>query len=220
MTDASGFRAPPQVWLAFFASIGVAAASLVAFWTVVLPLVLVPLPMHILRRSFNYTNVRNALIALPFGVWATDVVIAGPNGATETVVGTPAVAVALLAGLAVFLVIRSELFRRWAKPVATRPRRMRAKDVKDAQQPVPVRYAVDAAPEDRAYAKSVDRASAGSDISGSTAMTAPTDRWCSDSSPSSTTSTNSIRKFVPSRSSSPILMTRCPASSNAPNGST
>lgn len=152
----SGFRAPRSVWLAFFASIPIAAVSLLAAWTVVVPLVLVPLPVRILRRSFNYTDVRNALIALPISTLVVMKITGSAEGSVAIVSGV-ATGVAVLAGLSMFLLIRSAPFRRWAKPAAARPRRMRSKGLSYAPKGVAVRYCIDAAREDRSYAEQVER---------------------------------------------------------------
>ncbi len=142
------------MWLAFLTSIAIAVSSLVAAWTLVIPAVLFPLPARILRRSFNYTDVRNALIGLPMAVLITDGAISRNDDFTA--VGDAAFGIALFAGPALFLLIRGGSFRRWVKPSAARPSGPGRKVSRDTRQPATVRYRIDAVPEDRGYADCVE----------------------------------------------------------------
>lgn len=153
----TGFRAPRRVWLAFLASIGVAITSLLTLWTVIVPFVLVPLPVRILRRSFNYTDVRNALIGLPFALALTYGAVARADEASNPLLES-AMAIAIVSVPGTFLLIRSGSFRRWVKPSAARPRSLRNVESGEDHQPLPVRYRIDAVPEDRKYAQVVTEA--------------------------------------------------------------
>ncbi len=65
----SGFKAPLTVWLAAALSVFTALYSLFAFWTFLIPWVLVPLPARILKRNFNLPKVQTALWALPLAIF-------------------------------------------------------------------------------------------------------------------------------------------------------
>ena len=124
--------------LAVFASL----SSLVTIWTVVLPLVLVPLPRRILRRRFDYTAVRTALWVLPVALLDTLLSQADLTFGLALFVAVPAI-------VALLLVMRSRSFGRWMTPAAgrTKPRRVVPVD----RRPSPVRYATDHAPQDEGY---------------------------------------------------------------------
>jgi hypothetical protein len=188
-----GFRAPARVWFAFVASILTALAACFAFWTLILPVVLVPLPLQVLRhsivgrgsrrhapdphgteprtslqrvaararlgwqgftrRTFNYTDVRNALFALPVATLFSSITF-DPN--SEAVVPLTVSSVTMLAAPATFLAIRGGAFRRWAQPAAARPTRRRPTSL-IAREPRRVVYRIDASPADRDYANIVER---------------------------------------------------------------
>lgn len=147
---ARGFRAPWSAWGALLASVAVAACSLFTIWSIIVPIVLVPLPLRIVRRSFNYTDVRNALIALPFAVDITDTAVGRSDDFTWW--GGIVNGVSIGAALAAYLCIRTKSFRRWATPSAVRQRRPRRRDVHEAEG-ARVRFRIDAVPEDRRYAE-------------------------------------------------------------------
>jgi hypothetical protein len=65
----AGFAAPPQVWLALVLSLIVLIGSFPAWWTLVLPYVLVPLPRQILQRSYVLHRVVPLLLILPPVYW-------------------------------------------------------------------------------------------------------------------------------------------------------
>ena len=67
----TGFKIPFVVWLAICLSGFVALFSLGAFWTIFIPLLLIPLPIQILRRNFKFTQVQSMLIMLPFALLMT-----------------------------------------------------------------------------------------------------------------------------------------------------
>lgn len=188
-----GFRAPARVWFAFATSITTALAACFAFWTLILPVVLVPLPFQILRhsivgyepaaepppegepeagmlhraqhsvrlgwrafsrRTFNYTDVRNALFALPIAA-TFSAIIFDPDG--EAVLPLAVLMVTYAAAPATYLLIRGGSFRRWAKPAAARPTYRRPTGLIE-REPRKVVYRIDAAPADRRYANVVDQA--------------------------------------------------------------
>ena len=147
----AGFRAPFRVWLGFLASIGVAASSLAAFWTVILPIVLVPLPYRILRRSFNYVDVRNALLALPMAIYITLVAVTRSDDGNHGLVDAAGV-LSFLCAPTLYFAMRGGSFRRWVEPAAARPRRLVRRVVAAERTPKSVPYRIDAVAEDETYA--------------------------------------------------------------------
>lgn len=65
----AGFKAPLIVWLAGGLSIVTAIYSLFAFWTVLIPWVLIPLPARIFKRNFNLSQSQTALWTLPIALF-------------------------------------------------------------------------------------------------------------------------------------------------------
>lgn len=65
----SGFKAPAVVWIAGLFSIITAIYSLFAFWTFLIPWVLIPLPVRIFKRDFNLSQVQTALWTLPIALF-------------------------------------------------------------------------------------------------------------------------------------------------------
>jgi TIR domain len=61
----TGFKAPFIVWLTIVLSALAGLYSLYAFWTVLLPLILVPLAWRVYKRSYNFSHVQTALWMLP-----------------------------------------------------------------------------------------------------------------------------------------------------------
>ena len=65
----TGFKAPLIIWLAGGLSIITAIYSLFAFWTVLIPWVLIPLPARIFKRNFNLSQSQTALWTLPIALF-------------------------------------------------------------------------------------------------------------------------------------------------------
>lgn len=102
---------PPLIVAAGIAFAALTALlSLPLFWTVALPLVLVPLPMRIMRRRFDYGSARLVLLALTL------------MGSLIAVGDGHPLAYGLLAALGTLLILRSRPFCRWMEPGAGRAR--------------------------------------------------------------------------------------------------
>ncbi len=153
-----GFRTEPAVWAAVIASVPVALLSLLTIWTVYLPLHLLPLPLNILKRKFNFFHVQTALLMLPLSMFFTAIIFAAErvSGEMEDMM-LSGFALSFLFGLPLIFLLRSTAMQRWGKPIATRPKRP-AKPRLDAAAPDPLRFAIDFAPEDKKYADAISRA--------------------------------------------------------------
>jgi hypothetical protein len=150
----AGFQASPVFWVSLILSVVVLIGSLPAWWTLVLPVVLVPLPMRIYRRNYIFHRVIPTLLALPFVYWLSwwmmfstpTSIFFGARGFALTWFPLSLLAGWLLAGL----LFTPDMQRR-GRPEAARLRFADALMV-DNRAPRPVRFAIDHAPEDMPYA--------------------------------------------------------------------
>lgn len=139
----TGFRAPFIVWVAVLLSVLVAILSLIPLWTVFIPWLLVPLPYKIFKRSFNFTQIQVALIALPFGI-SIGVALLGTDGRLANIISF------FLAWALVFI-LRSKAMQRWGKPEANIPKYIKPSRL-DIKNPQAIPFYVDHASEDRVVA--------------------------------------------------------------------
>jgi hypothetical protein len=150
----TGFKAPPVFWVSFILSVVVLIGSLPAWWTLVLPAVLVPLPRQIYKRNYIFHRVIPTLLVLPFVYWLTwwmmfstpTSIFFGARGFAATWFPLSLLAGWLLAGL----LLTPDMQRRGMPEAA----RLRFADplLVDNPSPRPVRFAIDHAPEDVRYA--------------------------------------------------------------------
>jgi hypothetical protein len=150
----TGFKAPTVFWACLFLSVIVLLGSFPAWWILVLPVVLVPLPWQIYERNYMFHRVIPTLLALPFVYWLSwwmmfstpTSIFFGARGFAATWFPLSMVAGWLLAGL----LFTPDMQRR-GRPEAAR---LRFADplIVDNQVLHPVRFAVDHAPEDMPYA--------------------------------------------------------------------
>lgn len=162
----SGFKAPLMIWLAAGLSVITAVYSLFAFWTLLIPWVLVPLPIRIFKRNFNLSQVQTALWTLTIGLFFTfglslELGIANadadfdPNRSIFYNLGLlflflqvyfiPAISFLTL------LALRSQAMQRWGRPEAGLPK-FASIYHPDIPHPQPVHFHIDHAPEDRLIA--------------------------------------------------------------------
>jgi hypothetical protein len=163
----SGFKAPFTVWLAAGLSVITAIYSLFAFWTLLIPWLLVPLPIRIFKRNFNLSQVQTALWTLPIGIFFTfglslELGIANadanfdPNRSIFYNYGL------LFLFLQVYLIpsislltlfmLRSKAMQRWGRPEAGLPKFANI-HYPNITRPQPVHFHIDHAPEDRLIAR-------------------------------------------------------------------
>jgi len=145
----TGFKVPLLVWVAAILSIFIALFSLGAIWTLFIPFLLVPLPYHIFKRDFNFTQVQIALIMLPLALYLTGDFAESDfiwNIADYMQWGSIPFVIALL------LILRTPSLQRWGKPVATLPKFANPIEPNNPN-PEPIAFFIDYAPEDRATAR-------------------------------------------------------------------
>jgi hypothetical protein len=145
----SGFKAPWEVWATIVLSVIVAFISLSAFWTIFIPLILIPLPYKIYKRSFDFMRVQASLLALPLSLTIAAFVYLDPE---------PDLIEAIIYGFetgiwgwVLLAVLRSAPLQRWGKPESTVPKFANPFNP-NIMNPTPTPFFVDYAPEDSAVA--------------------------------------------------------------------
>ena len=150
----TGFRAPWYVWATIALSIVVAFVSFQTFWTIFVPLLLIPLPYRIYKRSFDFTQVQAALVLLPFVLTLSRIVLFQED--TDIAV-MDALVEALYMGIwswLLLIILRTPALQRWHKPEATPPQFINPAKL-EKETPTPVPFFVDFAPQDRAVATEI-----------------------------------------------------------------
>ena len=110
----TGFKVPFIVWVSAIVGILAGLFSLFAWWTILIPLLLVPLPLRIFKRNFNYVQVQAALWLMPIGIF-----IAAFNSGLNEITFLFMVFSPLVSGL-LLLLMHSAGMQRWGKPEAIR----------------------------------------------------------------------------------------------------
>jgi hypothetical protein len=151
----AGFRTSPGVWLAFWVSLLAVVISVPAWWTIYIPILLVPLPAGILRREFHFYRTRFAVLTLPVVLLLSWILFLSYPQIQ------PVTSFCLLASLVVtpllLALLSSRAMRMWGKPIASVPRFANPYRPK-AKQPEPVPFFIEHAPEDHKYAEALARA--------------------------------------------------------------
>lgn len=155
----TGFKAALQFWLALFLSGIVLIGSIPAWWTLVLPYVLVPLPWQIYKRNYIFHRVIPTLLVLPLVYWLSSWMMF--SSSTSIFYEYRGFAftwfpVSLLAGWLLAGLLLSPDMQRRGLPEAARLRFANPLMV-DHQALRPVLFAIDHAPEDGRYAEDLRR---------------------------------------------------------------
>jgi hypothetical protein len=136
----TGFKAPWIVWTAIAVSVVVALLSLLEYWTLFIPWILVPLPYKIYKRNFNFTHVQTALLALPIASLLSEIVYQDPL--LRDVVWS-----GIVFGLLLLFILRSSAMQRWGRPEAIIPRYINPHDA-GISTPTPIPFYVEYAVQD------------------------------------------------------------------------
>lgn len=155
----SGFKAPPHFWLSLLCSLIVLVGSVPAWWTLVVPYVLAPLPRQIVRRNYVFHQVIPTLLVLPFIYWVSWWMMFTSTSSifySYRVFAQMWFPLSLIAGwLLAGLLLTPEMQRR-GLPQAARLRFANPLKV-DARVTRPVHFAMDHAPQDGRYAEDLKR---------------------------------------------------------------
>ena len=151
----TGFKAPPTFWVSLFLSVVVLIGSIPAWWTLVVPYVLVPLPWQIYKRNYVFHRVLPTLFLLPLIYWlswwmmfsSSSSIFYEARGFAQTWFPLSLLAGWLLAGL-----LLTPAMQRRGLPEAARIRFADPLPL-DRQTSRPVSFAIDHAPQDERYAE-------------------------------------------------------------------
>jgi hypothetical protein len=160
----TGFKIPPIVWLTAALALIAGFFSLFTVYTVLIPLVLVPLAWRVLKRDYNYSQTQLALWTLPlaylfFLSLMLETGILNEQGTGHGLAPyllvmplccSPLVAIALI-GL-----LRSGGMQRWGKPEANRPKFANPYQPNNPN-PKPVIFHIEHAPQDRLIAGHISK---------------------------------------------------------------
>ena len=151
----SGFKAPPTFGISLLLSVIVLIGSIPAWWTLVVPYVLAPLPRQIYRRNYILHRVLPTLLVLPLVYWLSwwmmfssdSSIFYGYRGFAAAWFPLSLVSGWLLAGL----LLTPDMQRRGLPEAA----RLRFADplVLENKPPQPVDFVIDHAPQDGRYAE-------------------------------------------------------------------
>jgi hypothetical protein len=163
----AGFKAPLIVWAAAALSVITAIYSLFAFWTLLIPWVLVPLPWRIFQRNFNFSQVQTALWTLTIALFfsfglALELGILNENADFDYVNVFSLYNLLLfslfiqiyfvpLISLLLLLLLRTPAMQRWGRPEASLPKFANIYHP-NIPHPQPVHFYIDHAAEDRMIA--------------------------------------------------------------------
>lgn len=147
-----GFKASFTVWLTFFVSLIVLVVSIPAWWTIYIPVVLVPLPYHILNRDVHYYRARFALITLPVVLLLSYIFFMSYTSINDAILYLWTFSI-FISPLLLFL-LSSKGMRVWGKPGSSAPR-FANPYYPDIQQPKAVPFFIEYAPEDIRYADAI-----------------------------------------------------------------
>ncbi|MBK9780873.1 MAG: toll/interleukin-1 receptor domain-containing protein [Anaerolineales bacterium] len=162
----SGFKAPAVVWGTIVFSAIVAFLSLNTLWTIFIPFLLIPLPYQIFKRSFDFMRVQAALLAMPFAITLSYLVLGntlyGQLLSLHIETSDPVLTswlTALSSGLILgvwgwilLALLRSPAMLRWGRPEATPPK-FKNPYKPNINTPEPTPFFIEHAFEDRVVAE-------------------------------------------------------------------
>ncbi len=148
----SGFKTSLTVWFTFLLAVLVILTSIPAWWTLFIPALLVPFPIRILKRNYQYYRARFALISLPVML-----ILSWVFFKSYTFLNYP-ISYCIFASFVLcpwlLIMLSSTGMRTWGKPGASIPRRGKRYRL-EAQGPQPVPFFIKYAPEDEKYARAI-----------------------------------------------------------------
>jgi hypothetical protein len=154
----SGFKVPKRFWLALALTVVLIFTSLPAWWTIVVPLLLIPLPWQIFKRNYMYSRIMPLLAILPFILYFTWYLYSVPGSINEFI-GVFARKWGWVAAFANWSLLG--LFISSGMQLRMRPEAARVRFanplVPDKQMPRSVLFTIDHAAEDGRYAEYMTR---------------------------------------------------------------
>ncbi len=151
----SGFKASAIFWVTFVVSVLLAVGSLSAIWTFFIPFILMPLPVRIIRRDYNFSQVGPTLILTPFFYIVSEAILKSEGNIFSLLpqfVFTLGVIAALLAWVLLVLLLTPAMRLR-ARPEAVPARVVNRTRMVEEAELRSVKFFIDHAPEDGRYAE-------------------------------------------------------------------
>jgi len=149
-----GFKLSFTVWLTFIFSLIIVIISIPGWWTIFLPVLLIPLPWRIIKRNFHFYRIRFAVLVLPVAMMLSWVFFL-PYEFTN-IPFTYCWIASIFATPIMLLLLSSKGMRAWGKPGASAPQATRVYH-SEVEQPAPVPFFIEYAPEDVKYANAITK---------------------------------------------------------------
>ncbi len=144
-----GFKAPAIVWASFFISLIAILLSMPSWWTLYVPILLLPLPIQILTRDVNYYRVRFALLTLPVALFfSLFFFLSYPTFQTINLICSFS---SLLISPVLLFQLSSKEMRVWGRPASSAPKFTNPYKP-DVEDPEPIPFFIEYAREDKKYA--------------------------------------------------------------------
>lgn len=150
----TGFKVPLIVWVTAAVSVPMAFLSLFNLWTIILPVLLVPLPYRVFKRNFNYVQIRAALWLQTIAVFFLVISLSLPENSQINNLFSSVMNNSLLGSLLLLFLLRSAGMQRWGKPEATRSKFANVYHPKN-HSPKPVSFYIDHASQDNRVANEI-----------------------------------------------------------------
>lgn len=151
----SGFNASFTFWVVLVTSLLLAVGSISVAWTVFLPFILMPLPMRIFQRNYNFSQVAPTLFMMPiFFVFSASILRSEGNifYLLPQFVFTFGAIAAILSWVLLVLLLTPAIRLR-ARPEAVPARAVNRTKIVEEVKHKSVKFFIDHAPEDGKYAK-------------------------------------------------------------------
>jgi hypothetical protein len=155
----SGFKASFTFWVVLVTSLLLAVGSISVAWTVFLPFILMPLPMRIFQRNYNFSQVAPTLFMMPiFFVFSASILRSEGNifYLLPQFVFTFGAIAAILSWVLLVLLLTPAIRLR-ARPEAVPARAVNRTKIVEEVKHKSVKFFIDHAPEDGKYAKVLRR---------------------------------------------------------------
>jgi len=147
-----GFKTSFTILFTVAISLIAAVISIPGWWTIFIPILLVPLPWYILKRDFHFYRVRFAVLTLPL-ILMLSWVFFSPYQFTQKPF-TYSWCFSFFIAPALLFLLSSRGMRIWGKPIASAPRSTRLYRA-DTRQPDATPFFIEHAPEDTKYAEAI-----------------------------------------------------------------
>jgi len=155
----TGFKASFTFWVVLAISVLLAVGSIPVAWTIFLPIILIPLPMRIFQRNYNFSEVVPALLMMPIFFFFSYVILRSDGNIfyllPQFVFTIGAIAAVLSWVLLVFLLTPAMRLR--ARPEAVPAQAVNRTKIDEEVKQKSVKFFIDYAPEDERYANSLRR---------------------------------------------------------------